>query len=115
MTEQVDLDAQQVSNGAAQWEAASTALTSGWQNALSEITALNNPGTWGGDRPGSAFAAAYQANGGPEEVLFGADGGQAVIDQIAELGPKVEKAAGFSLAADEEQAAEMLKPQVNKD
>lgn len=103
MAEHVDLDAQQVSNGATQWEAASSTLSSGWQNALSRIHALSHAGTWGSDGPGNAFAASFK----PEETF---QGGEEVIKQIVELGPRVTTAVGLSLAADEEQAAEMSIP-----
>jgi len=103
VSDQVDINAQQVSNGAAQWQAASASLEAAWEAARGAIAGAGN--CWGSDAPGSAFAASFK----PDETLFGS-GGQQVLDQVSELGPKVEKAVGLSMAADEEQAAKMMIP-----
>lgn len=101
MAEHVDLDAQQVSNGAAQWEAASSAVNSGWQNAMARVSTLCCANPWGSDAAGSTFAGNFK----PLETLEAP--GKEVIGQVVELGPKVTTAVGLSLAADEQQAAEM--------
>lgn len=105
MIEHVDVDPQQVSNGTAEWEAASSALAARFQAAMSRIQALNSARPWGADGPGSAFAGAYEKDGGPEKVLFA--GGKAIVNEVVELGPNIAKAVGHSMAADEQQAREM--------
>lgn len=112
MTDHAEVYKQQVSNGAAEYESASSTLKSGWQDALSKVQALNSPSTWGTDGPGSSFEGAYLNNGGPEQVLFGEAGGGAIVNQVTELGPNVKKAVGISLAGDEQGAAEILRSQV---
>ena len=102
MSDQVDINAQQVSNGAAHWRAASESLEAAWEEARGAIAGAGN--CWGSDAPGSAFAASFK----PDETLFGS--GEQVLNQVSELGPKVEKAVGLSMAADEEQAAKMMIP-----
>ena len=106
MSEQsyVSVDPQQVSNGVAQWNAASGPLETAWTDALGKITALNTTATWGADDAGNQFNTSYMVDGKAGEFETN---GQPLIDQVTGLGDKVSTAASLSLGADESQEAKM--------
>lgn len=103
MTNRVQMDTDQVTEGSAAWTAAATSAQARWQAAANAIRALAHAGTWGGDAAGNNFAGVYQ----PEETLARVD---EVFTNGVYLGDGVAYAAGVTKAADEEQAAEMERP-----
>jgi hypothetical protein len=101
--EQVELDPQQVANGAAQLDTAAETLQATWRERMAAIEGLHAAAPWGADEAGSTFAGAY-ADSGALDV--GARAG-ATVDEITTLGTKVRTAAENTLSADELQAAEV--------
>jgi hypothetical protein len=98
-SDSVHIDPQQASNGLAQWEAGADALTTGWAEKVAAIRELNNAGTWGGDGPGSEFAAQY-TDTSTQYLTVGTE----VVAQLTEVGEHSRTAIETSLASDAEQA-----------
>ena len=101
--EQVEVDAQQVANGAAQLDTAAGTLQAAWRQRIAAIEGLHAAAPWGGDEAGSTFAGTY---GGGGALDLPARAGH-TVEEVAELGGKVRTAAQNSLSADELQAAKV--------
>lgn len=101
---QVSVDAQVVSNGISQWNAASAPLETTWSSKLAEISAMNTAKPWGSDEAGQQFESTYLVES--DAACFN-ETAQPVIDQVTGLGDKVNEAVSLSLGADQEQGSLM--------
>ena len=101
--EQVFVDPQQVSDGAAQLDTASATLRAAWQERIAAIEGLHAARPWGADEAGSTFSGSYADSGAQDLPTRVAP----TVEQVAALGGKVRTAAQNSLSADELQAREV--------
>ncbi len=109
--DRVELDPQQVANGLGRWDEVAATLRSRWTAINGQIAPLLTEASWGGDEAGSAFRRALmdemKAGEFAERGVRDTPDEMGAVVQVERVGENVRRAAEASLAADEEQAAEV--------
>ena len=101
MAEYIDIHAQTAHLGLAQWDTAATDAAALWKEGTARIRQLARQTPWGGDSSGTAFAAAYTKDGGPEQMI---STGDRIMKDVADLAGKVRTAVATTLQTDRKQA-----------
>lgn len=103
-SDHVDLDAQQIANGLAQWDASSSTLQTRWNDLTGQIDAIIGQAPWGTDEPGQNFNNSFVTEGKAGEFT---GIGQPIVSQVVETGQNVRTSVEASLGADKLQEAEV--------
>lgn len=93
-----------VRSGVAAWDGATRHLGD-LQRMGQALTRADLGAIFGADAPGRSFLTSFTADGGPDAVLFGEQGGGAIARQLAESGPAMGQLLDQLLAQDQDRAA----------
>ena len=87
-----------IHSGVSAWDRAHSRLEEANNAAKAGITGLDPAAVFGNDTVGRTFLSQYLQNGGPAELLFGANGGGGITTQLGEGGPSITSALNEVLA-----------------
>lgn len=110
--DEVQVEEQAVSNALGAWDGAAGQLKADYQTKARIAFEKFNHASWaGGDRAGEEFRNAIKVD--QVDGLLDPDNGQGtkVVQQVVDLGTNTRKAINNSLASDQDQGAELKKPQ----